>query len=283
MRVKFIFSSRHTKTIDPNNAHRKKVPEIVGEVIRISDIVLEVLDARFIDKTRNIEIENSIREQNKLLIYVINKVDLVDRAKIKEEIELKELKPYVIFSCKQKQGIKNLRERIKIEVKRLKIDETKGFRRAQVGIVGYPNVGKSSIINILGGRKKSGTSSQAGFTRGMQKIRINKGILLIDTPGVIPDKESTKGKTAYTRKHTEIGIKGWDKVQNPDFIVHNLMQKYPKTFEKYYKVDAEGDAEILLEEIGKRSHFLKKGNQIDIDRTARLVLKEWQEGKIRIK
>ena len=196
MRVKFTFSSRHTRTTDTHNKHRQSYPELAKEVIAASDVVLEVLDARFIKDTRNFVMENYALEHGKLLIYVVNKVDLVDRKELEKSPDFLELNPRVLLSCTSHQGRGLLRDRIKIEAKRFAkkiVSEDKsdfkdikdterresrfddepigqddklqihrhgvGYRtflktgkEVHVGIIGYPNVGKSSIINMLTGR-----------------------------------------------------------------------------------------------------------------------------------
>lgn len=277
MRVRYSFSSRKTGTIEGGNRHKQAIPKLIREVIRISDIILEVLDARFIKETRNQELERFIKEQNKKLVYVLNKSDLMDITQLKQSLDLGDLKePYVLFSCKSLMGRKRLRDKIKIEVKKLKMGE----RRAQIGIIGYPNTGKSSLINLLAGRNSANTSSQPGFTKGIQKIRLAKGILLLDTPGVIPEEEDLKSEKNI-KKHAKIGVETYNKVKEPDLIIYELMKQNPDLFESYYLIDARGDSEVLIEELGKKKNFILKGNKIDKDRTARLILKDWQEGKIK--
>ncbi len=275
MRVRYSFSSRRTRTIDPFNDHRVAFPKITQEVIKISDIVLEVLDARFIEKTRNKLVEQEIKNLNKILVYIINKVDLVDIDKLKKEMP-PDVSPYVLVSCKERIGKRNLIEKIKIEVKRLKMS-----RKAHVGIIGYPNTGKSSLINFITGRSSAKTSAESGYTKGMQKIRINKEISLLDTPGVIPEGENSSLNRQDLVKHAEISVKTYDKVKNPEFIVASLMKANPELIESFYDIDAKGNAEILLEKLGRQKHFLLKRNEIDIDRTARLIIKDWQKGSIR--
>lgn len=278
MRVRYSFSTRKTGLIEGTNIHNIPFPKLVRDVIRTSDIILEVLDARFIEKTRNIELENIIKQLNKKLIYVINKSDLVDIKELKEKLEILGLSPYVLFSCKAKRGTKELRTKIKIEVKRIDLKD-----RARVGIVGYPNTGKSSMINLLSGKGSAAVSPTSGFTKGIQKIRLTKEILLLDTPGVVPEKEDFTRSAEVMKKHAEIGVQTADRVKNPDMAVLSIMKSYPNLLEDFYKIPANGDAEILIEEVGRKNNFLAKGNKIDVDRTARFILKDWQSGKIRIK
>jgi len=277
MRIRYSFSSRKTGTIDPYNRHKQSVPQIVKHLIQISDVVLEVLDARFIDDTRNKEVEELVKENEKKLVFVINKVDLTDASKLDKD-KLAELYPYVLVSCKDRKGIRKLRDRIKIEAKR-ELKEKK-FERAHIGVVGYPNTGKSSVINYLSGKSSAGTSPIPGFTKGIQKIRLAKNIFLIDTPGIIPEREDTKINPEVTKKHAKIGIERWDRIKNPEMAVDNIFKLNKELFERFYDIEG-GDSEMFIENLGRKRNILKKGNAVDADRTARLILRDWQEGRIR--
>ena len=278
MRVRYDYSSRRTGKLDNINKHRVSFPSVVREVIRISDVVLELLDARFVDETRHQAMEQLVLISGKKLIFVINKADLVDSVVLRQKIESLGLHPFVLFSCKTNQGRAALRQRIQIEVKRA----GEGHAKGHVGIIGYPNTGKSSLINLLVGRGSASRSPEAGHTRGIQKIRFNKDILILDTPGVFSERENSNVETKSLEKHAKVGVRTYDKVKNPDFIIAGLMRENPGVFEKYYKIDAHGDAEILLEELGKKYALLLKGGATDLDRVARRVLKEWQFGKIKV-
>ena len=168
---------------ETHNKHRRAFPFLAQEVIRISDVILQVLDARFLEETRNPELEKMVKDMGKILVNVLNKVDLVDLRELRENQILVGLEPYVLFSSSKRIGLGKLRERIKISVKKF----IGKHNKAHVGVIGYPNTGKSSLINSLSGRSKSGTAAEAGFTKGIQKIRFSKDILILDTPGVIPD------------------------------------------------------------------------------------------------
>jgi len=256
--------------------HKGYVPSIIEKIIEQADIILEVLDARFIEKTRNLEMEKKVKKLGKKIIYVFNKLDLVNVDKIKQNIELQELKPGIFFSARERKGSAGLRKLIKIEAKKLNEESV------NIGVIGYPNTGKSSIINILSGKSAARTSSEAGYTKGIQKIKLSKGLYLIDTPGIIPSKEKIGDPEKHNVKHAQIGAITWDKTRNPDLVVLRLTEEYPGVLEKHYKIDAKGDSELLIEELGRKLNYLKKGNLIDENRVAKKILKDWQEGKIRI-
>ena len=146
--------------------------------------------------------------------------------------------------------------------------------------MGYQNTGKSSLINLLSGRKAAGTAAEAGFTKGISKIRFNKDILILDTPGLISEIENANTNKIDLKKEAKIGVRTYDKVKEPDMIISRLMLENPGLFEKFYEIEAKGDAEVLLEQLGRKKGFLAKGNKVDADKIARYILKDWQEEKI---
>lgn len=269
MRVRYSFSSRRTRRTENIRKQRPKFPDVLEKVIENSDIVLEVLDSRFVEETRNKEVEEFVKESGKKLIYVLNKSDLKELKKS----ELKDLSPYVVVSCRLRRGGKALRDKIKYLASKLKKDIV------NVGVVGYPNTGKSSVINLLVGKSSAKTGAEAGFTKGLQKLKLSSGIRLFDSPGVIPKKEYSSVDSKAISKHVKVGART-HKIKDPELVVSNLMKEYAKAFEKYYKIKSKGDSEHFLEKLGQKKNFLKKGGKIDFDKTSRFVLKDWQDGKI---
>jgi hypothetical protein len=280
MRVRHSFSSRHTGKLQNIRKQRGKYPLIAKKIIEDSDIILEVLDSRFIEETRNIGFEEEIKKMHKRVIYVFNKADLIDKSNISLS---KELFPYVFVSSTLRKGIKELRDRIKIESK--KIDRTKRKHpeeKITVGIIGYPNTGKSSLINSLIGKSSAGVGSDAGFTKSMQKIKLSQDIVLMDSPGIIPEKEYSQQDREKISMHTKLGARSYSQVKDPEMVISTLMRDYSRVLEKFYKIKAKGDSEVLLEELGRKNGFLKRGGEVNEDTTARLILKDWQSGKIKL-
>ena len=258
------------------NKHAYSVSALINKIIYEADIILEVLDSRFIEKTRNTEIEKLVKSLGKKLIYILNKSDLVDIRQVKANVEIAELKPHIFFSYKDRKSGAMLKRLVKIEAHKL------GKDAVNFGVIGYPNSGKSSLINLLIGRTVARTSSEAGYTKGLQKVKITRGIYLIDTPGIIPSYEKAKTNRELVSKHSQIGAVTWDKASNPDMIVFKIMKEYPNLIEKYYGIDTDGNSEELIEILGKKLHYLVKGGGVDEMRTAKHILRDWQEGKIRI-
>ena len=280
MRPRYSFSSRHTGKKENMRKQRGKYPLIAKKIIEDSDIILEILDARFIQETRNSEFEEEIKKKDKRIIYVFNKADLINKSNL---IISKELIPYVFVSSTLRKGIKELRDKIKIEAKKVnrEKDET-DHEKIIVGVIGYPNTGKSSLINSLIGKSSAGVGSDAGFTKSLQKIKLSQDIVLLDSPGIIPEREYSPQDREKISMHTRLGARSYSQVREPDIVVASLMKDYSKVLEKFYKIDSKGDSEILIEELGKKRGFLKKGGEVNEDVTARLILKDWQSGNIKL-
>jgi len=309
VRVRYSFGCRHTGRIENIKKQRGKFPDVMKDVVRISDIVLEILDARFIEETRNLEAEKDVDKQGKKLVYIFNKCDLVDVKDLEKQIP-SWMRPYVFVSATKGIGLRDLKARIKMEAKRIlagwknsEDTEIQNRKKIHVGVIGYPNTGKSSVINFISRRGAAKTSKQAGFTKGMQKIRMSEDILILDTPGVIPNSEYSSESKSFA-KDVKVGARTYSDVKNPEDVVYYLIsastpkdennltdeeqaaieeaERNSEAIEKFYEVKADGSVEVLIEELGKKKGFLGKGGKIDVDRTARLILRDWQSGAIRV-
>ena len=137
---------------------------VIKDIIHNSDIILEILDARMPELSRNEEIETLTKESGKQLILILNKADLVSKKQLAINYEkLRDKFPCFIISTKDKIGTKRLREWL--------IANGKNKERFKIGVLGYPNTGKSSIINSLSLAKKAPVSSKAGTTHGQHWIK----------------------------------------------------------------------------------------------------------------
>ena len=247
----------------------KRFWDVVNDVIREADVILEVMDSRFIEETRNKEIEDKVRLRNKKLIYILNKSDLINVPLEGIEHSLKN-EDYVFVSSKDNLGTTILRSKIKAIKKRPLI----------VGVLGYPNTGKSSLINVLKQKKSAKTASVAGFTKGLQKIKIEKDIYLLDTPGVIPYKERDE------IKHAVINIMSPSKIKEPEYVAEDILkiaiEKNPKLVETLYKIKLKEDEDLqeLIERIAINFKWLKKGGLPNIDLISRKIITDWQRGKL---
>jgi ribosome biogenesis GTPase A len=236
---------------------------LVNRVMEDADIVLLVVDARLPEETRNREIEQKLVQKNKRLLYILNKCDLVTKEAI-ERIK-KDFEPSVFVSSKEKFGGTILFKKI--------MEMSKG-NDCIVGVLGYPNVGKSSVINLLKGKKSASVSPHSGHTRGVQFVKAKGKIKLIDTPGVLPFNEDDLLKKVI------IGSYNPEHLREPDFYAMKLVELCPDMFENYFGIKYENDAYDFLEKAAMKRHVLIKGGGPDMVRVSRQLLYDWQRGKV---
>ena len=242
---------------------------VVKNIIRKSDIVLEILDARFPELTRIWKMEQLASIYKKPVILVINKADIISGAALEKIRDRYNNDNYVIISAKFSNGIFNLIKRIKTIVK---------AENPKVAIIGYPNTGKSSLINRIskGGRAK--TSSESGFTKGLQLISGKGHLKLFDTPGVVPFSHRDDVKLGLVS-----GISP-SKLEDPDIVAYELIRLFmvgnPSELENAYGISAKLSPEEFLIELGKKWHMLMKQGVIDEKRAAIKLLNDWHDGKL---
>ncbi len=240
--------------------------------IKEADIVLEILDARFPEQTRNRDIEQKIMQKKKRLVFVLNKSDLVGTKKAAEtKKELSKIAPCYFVAAQKHLGTKRLRQEL------LKMA---GKNQVKIAVIGYPNTGKSSVLNAIAGRKAARTSAQAGFTRGAQFVRIADNVLLIDSPGIIPFEQRSEFELML------IAAKSPNQLQDLEGAALQLIEWLQKqgtgTMKKEFGIEEkETDAEKILEEIALKKRKLAKGGKPDTNAAAMLLIKEWQNGKIK--
>ncbi|MHA1380458.1 MAG: GTPase [Candidatus Helarchaeota archaeon] len=246
----------------------EKFLEIVYKNIKFADVILEVLDARDPLGTRNKKIENYIVESNKVLILIINKADLIPRSIIQKWTSLFQKEFPTIYTAQSKKfglSIRILKKEIK---KRCNKSDIK------ILIIGYPNVGKSTIINKLKGKITVGTSPEAGFTRGKQFIRISENMILIDTPGIIPFDE-TDDINLVLKNALRV-----EKFKDPYFVVDKILNKIDKKIiSNAYNIEF-SDVDELLEKFARKRGKILPGNKPNLDEAARIIIRDWQRGKI---
>lgn len=229
----------------------------VKRVVRKSDVVLEVLDARMPLRSKTLEL--LVKKHSKKLIIIFNRADMVSDEKIRE-LKRKTKEPNLIFSAIKHWGTKKLKERILSTGLDIPI---------KVGVVGYPNTGKSSLINAMLYRKAASTSPTPNWTKGEQWLRAGK-ILFLDTPGVLPGGQS----------ETYLAIANAfdpDLLKKPIDTALKIIQI--SNAKEVYGLKEEG--EDALRELAKARGKLQKGGVPDINFAAKLVVREFQRGNLK--
>jgi hypothetical protein len=242
--------------------------KLVNRILERSDIVLEIVDARFIEETRNKEIEDKIKKKQKLFIIVANKSDLADTDELVDKVL--HLPNCVMLSSKNKQGTAMLKKKI--------LSLAKGGH-VKVGVVGYPNTGKSSVINALAGSSKAKTSAQSGHTRALQLIRAGPRIMLIDTPGVIPYMQNNEASLAA------IGSVDANQLKDPIMAAEKLIEKISGKVIAFYGLDLKpeqaDDPDEIIEAVAKKKNLLMSGARPDVRLASITIIKDWQKGMIK--
>jgi len=277
------------------STHHESYWAVIRRIIQESDLVLEILDARLVELSRNEEVEAIIKEIDRPMIFVINKSDLVSKESLKKQVEtLKEKGDVIFISAKSPKTSKVLMHAIKKTFKkhgkrpiqeRGQYDPKPIYREAKaevvVGVLGYPNVGKSSIINALAHKKKVKVSKKSGTTHGIHWIKATDEIKLIDSPGVIPLKKDDEVRYGL------IGAKDTERLKDHELVVHAIINLFLKNnkeaLEEFYKIKLETKEPLnITEQIARKKAYLLKGNRIDEHRVNMEIIRNWQQGKLKL-
>ncbi|XP_038657113.1 nucleolar GTP-binding protein 2 [Scyliorhinus canicula] len=245
------------------------------KVIDSSDVIIQVLDARDPIGTRSPHIEAYIKKEKpwKHLVFVFNKCDLVPTWATKRWVAiLSQQHPTLAFHASLTNPFgKGALIQLLRQFGKLHGDK----KQISVGFIGYPNVGKSSIINALRSKKVCNVAPIAGETKVWQYITLMRRIFLIDCPGVVYPSGDTE---------TEIVLKGVvqvEKIKCPeDHIAAVLERAKSEYISKTYKIDSWSHAVDFLEKLAFRMGKLLKGGEPDIQTVAKMVLNDWQRGRI---
>ena len=247
---------------------RKEWRAIRG-VIKKADLVLEVVDARDPWGTRCLKLEKMVDSMKKPLIIVINKADLVPREVMEQwKNVIGRFRPTIFIGARERLGTRKLWIAIK---------QHSSKRPVSVAVVGYPNVGKSTIINVLRGRHSVGTSPKPGFTRSPKTVRAAAWLKVVDTPGVVPVEE--KDELSLVMKSGLAPEDLDDPVPVTVRFIRLALDKNPRIFERTYGVKGDNPVE-LLEKIASRFGFITKGGKLNLEEAARKILRDWQQGKL---
>lgn len=273
-----------------------KTKRQISEDLRLVDIVVEILDSRIPISSRNPDIEELIKNKNRLII--LNKYDLAEENENKKWVKAFEDQEIaaVLVNSSTGEGVNQAIKRIE-DLYKEKQQKYEGKGRIgksiRVMIIGIPNVGKSSFINRVTKKNSAQVGNRPGVTRQKQWIRINGNIELLDTPGVLWPKfesEEVALNLAFTGTIKDEVIETLEIGFN---LLKVLISKYKKMLIERYKLDEYEVESILKKEIeenekilelmhlvGKNRGILKSGGEIDEEKTAKIILEDFRSGKI---
>ncbi|CAA0823888.1 Guanine nucleotide-binding protein-like NSN1 [Striga hermonthica] len=293
-------SARIIKNRD--NSERTFYKELV-KVIENSDVILEVLDARDPLGTRCVDMEKMVMRSGaqKRLILLLNKIDLVPREAAEKWLKyLREELPAVAFKCSTQEQKSNLgwksgpkggktgkannhmqtsdclgaENLIKLLKNYSRSHEIK--TSITVGVIGLPNVGKSSLINSLKRSHVVNVGATPGLTRSMQEVQLDKNVKLLDCPGVVMLKAAENDSSVALRNCKRI-----EKLDDPVGPVKEILKLCPENvLVTLYKIPGFDSVDEFLQNVATVRGKLKKGGIVDVDAAARIVLHDWNEGKI---
>ncbi|XP_063102025.1 guanine nucleotide-binding protein-like 3-like protein isoform X2 [Cavia porcellus] len=269
------------------------------KVVEYSDVILEVLDARDPLGCRCFQMEEAVlqAEGNKKLVLVLNKIDLVPKEVVEKWLDyLRNELPTVAFKASTQHQVKNL-NRCSVPVVQapeslLKSKACFGAENLmrvlgkyccvgevrthiRVGVVGLPNVGKSSLINSLKRSRACNVGAVPGVTKFMQEVYLDKFIRLLDAPGIVPGSNSEVGAILRNCIHVQ-------KLADPVSHVETILQHCNlEEISNYYGVSEFQTTEHFLTAVAHRLGKKKKGGLYSQEQAAKAVLADWVSGKIR--
>ena len=265
--------------------HMTKARRMMEENLVLVDAVCEILDARIPGASRNPEIDRLAAGKPRLVI--LNRIDLADPEITKFWRLHFEAQGLSLIETDAKSG-RGIRDFVP-SVRRLLADKQKEYEaRGQVGrplrlmIVGIPNVGKSTFINKVAGRKAAIAGDKPGVTRGKQWIHIDAGLDLLDTPGILWPKFDSQEVGEMLAITNAIKAEVLDKETLAANFILRLSRLYPQALRDRYRIepDPASSGFELLEQAAKKRGFLVSRGEVDIERMANTLLNEYHEGKL---
>jgi len=265
--------------------HMTKARRMIAENIKLIDAVCEVIDARIPASSRNPDIDEMTAGKPRLVIF--NRIDQADPDASKRwTAHFKSEGAAVLETdCKNGKGVGGFPSAVRLllseKIERYNAKGQSG-RMLRVMVVGIPNVGKSSFINRIAKRKAAPTSDRPGVTKGKQWIKLDSGLELLDTPGVLWPKfedQTVAENLAFTG-----AIR--DQIMDLETLGANFMIRmrefYPERLIERYKIDVSAEATgfELLEMVARKRGFLISGGEVDIHRMAVILLDEFRGGKL---
>ncbi len=264
--------------------HMTKTRRQIEADLKQVDAVCEIVDARIPISSRNPDIDSICGAKPRII--VLNRMDLADSAATQKWLTYFRERGIasVATDCKTKKGISGFQPAVRSVLKeKIARNEAKGMNRpVRVMIVGIPNVGKSTLINQISGRKGAKAENRPGVTRGKQWVTVDSSLLLLDTPGILWPKFEDPNvgmMLAYTGAVKENII---DTEELACRLAELLWKYYPQTLRDRYGIDVPEDTPgyQLIEEMGRKRGYLLARGEIHTERMSKVLLDEYRSGKL---
>lgn len=260
--------------------HMAKTKREISDKLNLIDIVYEVIDARMPISSKIVDIDDLIK--NKPRILIVTKYDLCDKEETNKILANYKKNGYNIAPVDLMKGdtsnIISITNEIMSNINQSRISKGMKPRSARVLIVGVPNVGKSTLINRLVGRKSAGVGNKPGFTKTLSWIRVNKDIELLDTPGILWPKLTDQGGAKTLAAFSSIK----DEIINIDniatFILNKLYTLYPNKLKERYDITNLDDIVKAYEIIGRKRGALSRGNIVDYEKVSNIIIRDLRNG-----
>ena len=263
--------------------HMTKARRMMQENISLVDLVIELVDARIPMSSRNPDIDEL--GKNKARIILLNKADLADPSVNARWMDYFKEKGFFALEINSRTGagVRNIQSLV-LEACKEKIerDRKRGIlnRPIRAMIVGIPNVGKSTFINSYAKKACTKVGNKPGVTKGKQWIRINKNVELLDTPGILWPKFEDESVGEHLAFIGSINDEILQKTELACNLISFVKKEYPDTLKKRYEVDEEQTPSDILGGIARNRGCLLKGQELDYEKAASLLLDDFRSGKL---
>ena len=261
--------------------HMQKTRREIIEKIHLIDIVYEVIDSRMPISSKVVDIDDLICNKPKIL--VATKYDLCDHYETDKILDNYKKNGYYVVTVDLIKGevskLIEITNNIMKHINEERIKKGLKSRPSRILIVGSPNVGKSTLINRLVGKKAAGAGNKPGFTKSLSWIRINKDMELLDTPGILWPKLENQDNAHTLAAFSSIKEEILNKDDIACYVLKKLYEYYPdKLFERYGINSIDEDLLAAYDAIGKRRGALSKGGIVDYDKVSEIILQDIKNG-----
>lgn len=257
--------------------HMAKTKRQLLEQASLVDIVYEVIDSRMPISSRVEEMNDIIKDKPKIVIAT--KYDLCDKSITDKMLENEEHVISINLQNDDIYGIISATNELMEGINNKRLEKGLNKRSARVMVIGIPNVGKSTLINRLVGRKVVGVGNKPGVTKNINWIRVNKDIELLDSPGVLWPKFEDQNRALILASFLSIKEEILNSDQIACFILKKIFELYPEKLKERYGLDSlDEDFIEAYETIGKKRGALSKGGSVDYDRVSSIIIRDLNNG-----